>query len=135
MAEIDIIRELHCYEKIFNHILMTVKECEKICKDTFVKDQLIKVQQEIEDISTGDEYKTYSYLTADEKTVVLLLTYIMDREISKELGKMDSDIFYESLDWLLTIKGKNVTLSDEEINERVAEIFRTINEEEDSEVI
>ena len=135
MAEIDIIRELHCYEKIFNHILMTVKECEKICKDTFVKDQLIKVQQEIEDISTGDEYKTYSYLTADEKTVVLLLTYIMDREISKELGKMDSDIFYESLDWLLTIKGINVTLSDEEINERVAEIFRTINEEEDSEVI
>lgn len=107
----------------------------KICKDTFVKDQLIKVQQEIEDISTGDEYKTYSYLTADEKTIVLLLTYIMDREISKELGKMDSDIFYESLDWLLTIKGTNVTLSDEEINERVAEIFRTINEEEDSEVI
>lgn len=32
MAEIDIIRELHCYKKIFNNILMTVKECEKYAK-------------------------------------------------------------------------------------------------------
>ena len=36
MAEIDVIRELHCYEKMFDHILRTVKECEEICKDPVV---------------------------------------------------------------------------------------------------
>ena len=127
--ELDIIRELNCYQKMFEYILLTIEECGKICTDSFVKEQLIKVQQEVEDIRSGDEYKNYSFLTADEKTVALLLSFIIDKEVSKDSDNFDSDTFSNALHWFLTMKGENIKLSDEEIDARIAEIFRIAEEE------
>ena len=129
MAEIDTIRELHCYEKMFDHILRAVEECEEICQDPVVKEKLIKVQQEVEDIYIGDEYKTHNYLTPDEKVIVLLLTFIREREISKKLGKMNSDIVKESLDWNIALNSVKIELTDEMIEERVKRIFHPEDEE------
>ena len=129
MAEIDVIRELHCYQRMFDHILRTVEECEEICKDPVVKEKLVKVQQEVEDIYIGDDYKIHNYLTVDEKVILLLLTFIREREISKELGQMNSDIVSEAVDWDLALKGAEVFLTDEMINARVRKIFHPENEE------
>ena len=132
MAEIDVIRELHCYEKMFNHILRTVKECEEICKDPDVKEKLIKVQQEIEDIYIGDDYKIHNYLTVDEKVILLLLTFIREREISKELGQMNSDIVSESLDWNFALNNVKIELTDEMIKGNLKK-FLYYEDEKDSE--
>lgn len=127
MAEIEVIKELHCYEKMFNDILNTVKECEKICNDPVVKEKLIKVQQDVEDIYTGDEYKTRNYLTPDEKVIALLLTFIREREISKDLGQMDSDIVSETLDWNLALNSVKFELTDEMVKEQLNKIFHSDN--------
>ena len=133
MAEIDTIRELHCYEKMFDHILSAVEECEEICQDPVVKEKLIKVQQEVEDIYIGDEYKTHNYLTPDEKVIVLLLTFIREREISKKLGKMNGDIVKESLDWNIALNSVKIELTDEMIEEQINKIFHSENKAEASE--
>ncbi len=123
MAEIDVIRELYCYEKMFNHILRTVEECEEICKDPVVKEKLVKVQQEVEDIYTGENYKTHDYLTVDEKTIVLLLSYIRQSELSKEQGQANDDIYKEAFDWNILLNSVNNPQIDEKIREHLFKIL------------
>ena len=133
MAEIDVIRELHCYEKMYHLLQKTVIDCAEICKDPIVKEKLLKVQQDAEDIYIGDEGKTLNYLTTDEKIIVLLLTFIREREISKKLGQMNSDVVSEALDWNLALTGVKIELTDEMIKAQINKIFHPENEEKDSE--
>ena len=127
MAEIDIIRELSCYEKMYMHLFKTVDECIEICKDPVVKETLIKAMQEAEDIYLGDESKIHNYLTTDEKIIVLLLSYIRETEFSKEPEKMDSDIFKEALEWNLALNRVNNPAIDKKLKEHLYKIFHPEN--------
>ena len=98
MPKIDIIRELHCYKKMYHLLQNAVIECVDISKDPIVKEKLIGIQQEAENIYTGDEH-IGQVLTADELIIVLLLSFIREREISKGIGLMDSDTIKEAIDW------------------------------------
>ncbi len=132
MAEIDIIRELHCYKKMYHLMQNTIIECTDICKDPFVKEKLIKLQQKAEEIYTGEEYEIRRDLTVDEIIIILLLSFIKDKEASKELDIMDIDIIREAVEWLLTLQNKKVSLTDELIKQQVLKISNQKNEEKDS---
>ncbi len=109
----------------------SVVECTDICKDTIVKEKLIKAQQETEDIYIGEEYE-YKDLTADERIIVELLSFIMDTEISR-VTDADIQIVNDCVEWSLAIQNKKVELSKEFIEEQVNKIFNIANKVKDSE--
>lgn len=132
MSKIDATRELHCYKKMYHLMQSAVVECADICKDPIVKEKLIKAQQDAEDVYTGEEY-VGKVLTADELVIVLLLSYIRDREISKGIGLMNADAIEEAIDWTNALQGVDFEITDEMIEEQVNKIFAIANQEEDSE--
>ena len=133
MSKINVIEELHHYKKMYRLMQNAVIDCTEICKDPIVKDKLIKVQQEAEDIYTGEEYEDRKYTTPDELIIMLLLTYIKDREASREIDLIDVDIIKDCVDWLLRLQNKKVELTEDEIEERVNKIFLFAKNKEDSE--
>ena len=133
MSKINVIEELHHYKKMYRLMQNAVIDCTEICKDPIVKDKLIKVQQEAEDIYTGEEYEDRKYTTPDELIIILLLTYIKDREASREIDLIDVDIIKDCVDWLLRLQNKKVELTEDEIEERVNKIFLFAKNKEDSE--
>ena len=130
MTDIEIIRELHCYKKMYNRIQKTITECIKTSRDLVVREKLIKAQQEAEDIYTSEEHE-YKTVTADERIILALLKLIMDTEIDR-VTKPDMDFLNYCVEWSLAIQNKKVELSEEFIKEQVNKIFAMANEEEDS---
>lgn len=122
MSKIDIIRELHCYKKMYHLLQNAVIECADICKDPIVKEKLIGIQQEAENIYTGEEY-IGKVLTADELIIVFLLSFIREREISKGIGLMDSDTIKEAIDWTNALRGVDFEITDKMIQEYINKIF------------
>lgn len=133
MSKINVIEELHHYKKMYRLMQNAVIDCTEICKDPIVKEKLIKVQQEAEDIYTGAEYEDRKYTTPDELIIMLLLTYIKDREGSREIDLIDVDIIRDCVDWLLRLQNKKVELTEGEIEEKVNKIFLFVKNKEDSE--
>ncbi len=134
MSGINVIEELHHYKRMYRLMQNAVIECTEICKDPIVKERLIKVQQEAEDIYTGAEYEYRKYTTPDELIIMLLLTYIKDRESSREVDLIDVDIIRDCVNWLLMLQNKKVEFTEEEIEERVKKFFLLAeNKEKDSE--
>ncbi len=123
MSKIDVIKELHHYKKMYHLMQNTVIESAEICKDPVVKEMLIKVQQEAEDIYTVEEYENRKYTTPDELIIILLLSFIREREASREIDLIDVDIIRDSVNWLLTLQNKKVELTEEEIQEKIDRIF------------
>ena len=133
MSKINVIEELHHYKKMYRLMQNTVIDCTEVCKDPIVKEKLIKVQQEAEDIYTGAEYEDRKYTTPDELIIMLLLTYIKDRESSRDIDLIDVDIIRDCVDWLLKLENKKVEFTEDEIEERVNKIFLFAKNKEDSE--
>lgn len=106
-----------------------VVECSDICKDPIIKEKLIRVQQEAEDIYTGEVYVGKA-LTAEELVIVLLLSYISDREISKGIGLMDTDAIEEAIDWTNALQNVSFEITDEMIKEQINKIFYLENKED-----
>ncbi len=131
MTDIEVIRELHCYKKMYSTLQRTITECIAVCRDLVVKEKLIKVQQETEDIYTGEIYE-YKDLNADERIIVALLSFIADTEISR-VTDADMKLVDDCVDRSLAIQNKKVELSKEFIEEQIKKIFSLVNEEEDSE--
>ena len=131
MIDISVIRELHCYKRMYNSLQKTITECIGECRDLVVREKLIKAQQESEDIYTGEIYD-YKDLTEDERIVLALLSFIMDTEISR-VTDADMKIVDDCIEWSLVMQNKNIELSKEFIEEQVKRIFEKVNEEEGSE--
>ena len=131
MISIELIRELHCYKKMYNTLQRTVTDCVGECRDLVVRERLIKAQQESEDIYTGEIYD-YKELNEDERVILALLSFIMDTEISR-VTDADMKIVNDCVDWSLVLQNKNIELSKEFIEEQVKRIFEKVNEEEGSE--
>ncbi len=131
MTNIEVVRELHCYKRMYNTLQKTITECIKTCRDLTVREKLVKIQQEAEDIYTGEIYE-YKSLNADERIIVALLSFIVDTEISR-VTVTDMQIIDNCIKWSLAIQNKKVEISEEFIEEQVNKIFATANEEKGSE--
>jgi len=125
MADIEVIRELHCYKKMYNLMLKNVSRCVDICRDLVVRDRLIKAMQEAEDIYTGEIYE-YKTLNADERIIVALLKLLMDTEIDR-VTEPDMEFVDFCVEWSLAIQNKKVELSEEFIDEQVKKILAMAN--------
>ena len=121
MTNIEIIRELHCYRKMYNALQATITECIKTCQDFAVREKLMKIQQEAEDIYTGEIYD-YKELNEDERIVLALLSFIMDTELSR-VSDTDMKIVNDCIEWSLVMQNKNVELSKEFIDKQIKKIF------------
>ncbi len=130
MKDIEFIRELHCYKKMYNILQATITECIKTGRDLVVREKLILAQQEAEDIYTGEIYE-YKTLNADERIIVALLRLLMDTEIDRVIDP-DMEFVNYCVEWSFAIQNKKIELSEEYINEQVKKIFHPENEEKDS---
>ena len=124
MSKIDIMRELHCYKKMYHLLQNAVIECTDICKDSAIKEKLVSVQKEAEDIYTSEEYIGKA-LTADELIIVLLLSFIREREISNGIGLMDTDAIEEAIDWTNALQGVDFEITDEMIEEQLKKLRKS----------
>ena len=131
MTDIEVIRELHCYKKMYNLMIKAVSGCVDKCNDLVVREKLIKAMQEAEDIYTGEIYE-YKTLTADERIIVALLKLLIDTEIDR-VTKPDMDFVSCCVEWSLAIQNKKIELSEEFIDAQAKKIFALTNEKEDSE--
>ena len=131
MADIEVIRELYCYKKMYNLMLKNVSSCVDICRDLVVRDRLIKAMQEAEDIYTGEIYE-YKTLNADERIIVALLKLLMDTEIDR-VTEPDMEFVDYCVEWSLAIQNKKVELSKEFIDGQVKKIGAMANIKTDSE--
>ena len=116
MRDIEVIRELHCYKKMYNLV---------------VREKLIKAMQDAEDIYTGEIYE-YKTLNADERIIVALLNLLMDTEIDR-VTEPDMDFVDYCVEWSLAIQNKKVELSEEFVSEQVNKILSMANIKTDSE--
>ena len=130
MTDIELIRELHCYKKMYNCLQATLTECVETGQDLVVREKLIKAQQEAEDIYTGEIYE-YKELSEDERVIMALLKLIMNTEIDREDGNME--IVHKCIEWSMAIQNINVELSKEFVEEQISEIFNIANKQKDSE--
>ena len=124
MSEVYNIRELHLYSKMYNHLFNSVSDVINNCKDEKSKHLLIKAQQETEEIYMSENIPSHK-LTADEKTIILLLEFIRDSEALKPANEIDCDCIKDCVDWLLDLQNKNINLSEEEVKRRVDQIFNS----------
>ena len=80
----------------------SITECSEACVDPVVKDKLTKTKNQIEQIRKNDTEAFYDKLTPDETVIVLLLSFIREKEINKNI--FDIDIFNEASNWLSAFK-------------------------------
>ena len=105
MAEINTIKELHSFAKINKIMLDVIYECSENCTDPVVKEKLIQVQKQINDI-IADENRICQKLTPDEAVIVLLLSFIREKEMYQSDGAFDVDILNDAGAWLNNFKNK-----------------------------
>ena len=129
VKDIEVIRELHCYKKMYNILQATITECIETGRDLVVREKLIKAMQEAEDIYTGEIYE-YKTLTADERIIVALLRLLMDTD---RVTEPDMEFVDYCVEWSLAIQNKKGELPKDFIDEKIKKIFHPENEEEDSE--
>ncbi len=131
MIDIMLMRELHCYRKMYHVLFKTINGCVDVCKDLVVREKLIKAMQDAEDIYTGEEYEG-KVLTADERIIVELLSFIMDTEISR-VKEADMKIVNDCVQWSLTIQDKKIEYSEEEARAKINRILEMAGIKTDSE--
>lgn len=131
MTNIELIRELHCYKKMYSTLQRTITKCIEESRDFTVREKLIKAQQEAEDIYTGEIYDSKD-MTADERVIAELLSFIRDTEVSR-VTNPDMQIVDDCVDWLLVMQNKKIELSEEYIKEQVNKIFSLKDRIEESE--
>ncbi len=131
MSDVEIIRELHCYKRMYNLLQKTITSCINESRDLVVREKLIKAQQGAEDIYTGEIYD-YKELNSDERAILALLKIIIETEIDR-VPDGDMRIVEACIDWSLTIQNIKMRVSEDFVKEQVKKIFAKSDEEEDSE--
>ena len=100
MIDINIVRELNAYKKMYSHIFNVVTNVIEVCQDAKVKYMLIKAQQYTEDIYTGENICPKK-LSVDEETIVFLLHTVIEQESKKATSEQDTQFIEECKDWIL----------------------------------
>ena len=102
VAEINSIKELHKFIEMHQIMIDSITECSIDCLDPIVKDKLTKTKNQIEGILKKDTEAFYDKLTPDEAVIILLLSYIKEKEMNKDT--FDIDILSEAGNWLSAFK-------------------------------
>ena len=102
VAEINSIKELHKFIEMHQIMIDSITECSIDCSDPIVKDKLTKTKNQIEGILKKDTEAFYDKLTPDEAVIILLLSYIKEKEMNKDT--FDIDILSEAGNWLSAFK-------------------------------
>ena len=105
MAEINIIRELHNLSETNKIMLEVINECAEICTDPKTKEKLINAIKQVTSISSSNN-SVYQILTPDEATIVLLLSFIREKEMNCDNDLFDIDILNDASKWLADFKNK-----------------------------
>lgn len=103
MNEINVIRELNAYKKMYNHIFNAVTDAIEVCQDARVKNKLIKAQQHTEGIYTGENLLPRK-LSCDEETIVFLLYTVIEKERYKPIAEQDTQLLEDCKDWILDLE-------------------------------
>ena len=107
MAEINIIRELHNLSETNKIMLEVINECAEICTDKKTKEKLINTIKQVTSISSSNN-SVYQILTPDEATIVLLLSFIREKEMNCDNDLFDIDILNDASKWLADFKNKKI---------------------------
>ncbi len=108
MTDISMARELNAYKKMYRHIFNVVTSVIEECQDTKVKYKLIKAQQYVEGIYTGESIYPQK-MTIDEETIVVLLRVIIEQEGKKPISEQDVILMEECKDWILDLEEDRIT--------------------------
>lgn len=108
MIDINIVRELNAYKKMYSHIFNVVTNAIEVCQDAKVKYMLIKAQQCAEGIYTGENIYPRK-MTTDEETIVFLLHTIIEQESKKTASEQDTQFIEECKDWILDLEENRIT--------------------------
>lgn len=103
MLDINVIRELNAYKKMYSHIFNAVTDAIEVCQDAKVKYMLIKAQQYTEGIYTGENICPRK-MTSDEETIVFLLHTVIEQESEKPISEQDVQFIDECKDWILDLE-------------------------------
>ncbi len=102
MAEINTIKELHKFIEMHQIMIDSITECSEDCTDPIVKDKLSKTKNQIKEIRKNNTEAFYDKLTPDEAVIILLLSFIKEKEMNKDI--FDVDILSEAGNWLSAFK-------------------------------
>ena len=84
-------------------MLDVINECSENCNDPVVKEKLIKTQEQINDI-IAEENGICQKLTPDEAVIVLLLSFIREKEMNQSNDAFDINILNDAGAWLKNFK-------------------------------
>lgn len=98
MIDINLIRDLNAFKKMYNYIFNVVTDAVEICQDPKVKHMLIQAQQHTESIFLGENYYSKK-MSVEEETIVYLLTLLIEEENKKPVSQQDKDFIAECEDW------------------------------------
>ncbi len=103
MTDINLIRDLNAFKKMYNYIFNVVTDAVEICQDPNVKYMLIQAQQHTEAIFLG-ENNYPKKMSIEEETIVYLLTLLIEEENKKPISQQDEDFLYECKDWVCDLQ-------------------------------
>ena len=103
-VELNSIRELNAYTKMYNILFNTIEECSRICTDDIVKEKLIDTKKTVEKIYNSEVDELCKRLNPDELTILLLLDTIKAIEIQVDSNVFDLQLLKDSSEWLSRYK-------------------------------
>ncbi len=102
MTEINLIRDLNAFKKMYSYIFNTVTDAINICQDPNVKNMLIQAQQHTEEIYCGES--SCKKMSVDEETIVDLLNLLIAIENQKPVFQRDQGFLDECEDWICDLQ-------------------------------
>lgn len=102
MTDINLIRDLNAYKKMYNHLFNAVTDAIRLCTASDVKNILVKAQQYTESIYLGEN--NTNEISIDEETIVDLLTLLINIEREKPVSQQDGDFIEECNDWIFDLQ-------------------------------
>lgn len=117
MTDINLIRDLNAFKKMYSYLFNTLTDAIKVCQDPVVKNMLIKAQQHTEGIYSGECCN--SKMSVDEETIVDLLKLLIKTETDKPVSQQDTEFIDECKDWILDLQ--NARIDDCVLDECISE--------------
>lgn len=102
MTDINLIRDLNAFKKMYSYIFNIVTDAINICQDSDVKNMLIQAQQHTEKIYCGEN--RCQKMSIDEETIVALLNLLIVIENQKPFSQQDRDFLDECKDWICDLQ-------------------------------
>ena len=105
VAEINTIKELYDLSEMNKIMYGVIDECAETCSDPKTKEKLAIAKSQIDTFS-AKKNSVYQKLTPDEAVIVLLLSFIREKEMNCDNNTFDIDILNNASKWLADFRRK-----------------------------